>query len=227
MNSIETYILDTDIFNDERLYELLLTKMPAYRQQKVRSFIFAKDRRLALAAGVLLAYGLQDLRMSEHRDVLLGENGKPYLADNLHFNLSHSGSKAVCSFSDHEVGVDIEQILPVDDALIEHVSVASEQAYLFELEPEAQRQAFFDLWTAKESYMKFRGTGLMLPPKQLELRLGDPLRIKDAGKPANVEFKQYPLPGYCLTVCSETANFADSIKSVDNPDALAAIFSNL
>lgn len=226
MRSIETYILDTDIFNDERLYELLLTKMPAYRQQKVRSFIFVKDRRLALAAGVLLAYGLQDLGMSGHRDVLFGENGKPYLADSLHFNISHSGSKAVCSFSDHDVGVDIEQILPVGDALIEHVSVASEQAYLFELEPEEKRHAFFDLWTAKESYMKWRGTGLMLPPNQLELHRGDPLRISEAGQPTKVQFKQYRLPGYCLTVCSETANFADSITSVDNPDALAAIFSN-
>lgn len=226
MNPIETYILDTEIFNDERLYNLLLNSMPAYRQEKVRSFIFAKDRRLSLAAGILLAYGLQDRGVPEHEDVQLGENGKPSLVGNLHFNISHSGSKAVCSFSDHEVGVDIEQIQPVESALIENVCVASEQAYLYQLEPETQRQAFFDLWTAKESYMKWRGTGLMLPPKQLELSFGNPLRIKDAGEAVNVHFRQYPLPDYCLTVCSGGTDFADSLINVDNPEMLAAIFSN-
>lgn len=226
MNPIETYILDTAIFNDERLYNLLLNSMPVYRQEKVRSFIFAKDRRLSLAAGVLLAYGLHDRGISKHKDIQLGENGKPSLVGNLHFNISHSGSKVVCSFSEQEVGVDIELIQPVESALIEHVCVASEQTYLFGLEPNAQRQAFFTLWTAKESYMKWRGTGLALPPDQLELRFGDILSIKEAGKAVNVHFRQYPLPDYCLTVCSGSTDFADRLINVGNPGMLATIFAN-
>ncbi|NLB09484.1 MAG: 4'-phosphopantetheinyl transferase superfamily protein [Clostridiaceae bacterium] len=225
MISIETYIMDTEIISDERLYHRLLTNMPAYRQEKIRSYIFEKDRLLSLGAGALLAYSLGSRGISEHRDIQLGDNGKPYLSSRLHYNISHSGSKIVCSFSEQEVGVDLEQILPVDDSLIRQVCVASEQAHLLQLEPEAQGREFFVLWTAKESYMKLRGTGLALPPKQLELIFGDPLRIRDAGTSSNVQFRRYPLENYCLTVCSEHADFADSLISIDNPDELKAIFS--
>lgn len=225
MSLLESYILDTAMFSDERLYRLLLAKMPLYRQEKIQNFLFEKDRCLSLGAGVLLAYGLACRGIPEHRAVQLGDKGKPFLSGRLFYNLSHSGSKVVCSFSQEEVGVDIEQILPVEDALIRQVSVASEQAYLLQLEPETQMREFFVLWTAKESYMKLRGSGLSLPPKQLELSFGDELRIRDAGKPARVRFRQYPLPGYCLTVCSETADFADSIISLSDPDQLEAMFS--
>ena len=119
----------------------------------------------------------------------------------------------------------IEQILPVEDALIRQVSVSSEQAHLLQLDPETQRQEFYVLWTAKESYMKLRGTGLSMPPTQLELSFGDILRIRDAGKPAKVCFRQYPLQGYCLTVCSEHADFADSVISLSNPDLFKAILA--
>ena len=225
MDLIETYILDTKIFSDERLYRLLFSKMPAYRQEKVRNFIFEKDRRLSLGAGVLLAYGLSCRGIFEHQEVLLGDKGKPYLSDSLFYNISHSGSKVVCSFSDEEVGVDIEQILPVDENLIRQVSVSSEQAYLLQLEPEVQKQKFFDLWTAKESYMKLLGTGLSLLPTQLELSFGTELRIRDAGKQVKVCFRQYPLENYCLTVCSKKSDFADSLISLSNPDELEATFS--
>ncbi|NLC41122.1 MAG: 4'-phosphopantetheinyl transferase superfamily protein, partial [Clostridiaceae bacterium] len=189
MNLIETYILDTELFSDERLYRLLLAKMPAYRQEKVRSYIFEKDRLLSLGAGVLLAYGLNCRGIREHKEIRLGDKGKPYLSDDLFFNISHSGNKVVCSFSDEEVGVDIEQILPVDEALIRQVSVSSEQAYLLQLEPEVQRREFFALWTAKESYMKLLGTGLSLAPKQLELIFENDFRIRNDGEPAKVRFR--------------------------------------
>ena len=225
MSLIESYILDTEIFSDENLYRLLLARMPVYRQEKIQNYIFEKDRRLSLGAGVLLAYGLNCRGIAEHKDVQLGAKGKPYLSDKLFYNISHSGSKVVCSFSREEVGVDIEQILPVEDALIRQVSVSSEQAHLLQLDPETQRQEFYVLWTAKESYMKLRGTGLSMPPTQLELSFGDILRIRDAGKPAKVCFRQYPLQGYCLTVCSEHADFADSVISLSNPDLFEAILA--
>ena len=99
MISIETYIMDTKIISAEGLYHRLLTNMPAYRQEKIRSYIFAKDRLLSLGACVLLAYSLASHGVLEHKDVQLGDNGKPYLSDCLHYNISHSGSKVACSFS--------------------------------------------------------------------------------------------------------------------------------
>ena len=135
MSLIESYILDTEIFSDENLYRLLLARMPVYRQEKIQNYIFEKDRHLSLGAGVLLAYGLNCRGIAEHKEVQLGAKGKHYLSDTLFYNISHSGSKVVCSFSREEVGVDIEQILPVEDALIRQGCVSCVQANLLQLDP--------------------------------------------------------------------------------------------
>ena len=66
---------------------------------------------------------------------------------------------------DHEVGVDIEQIRPVPDAL----ELAREYFHPDEYEElsvaafEQQAQAFLSIWTMKEAYLKATGVGLTAP----------------------------------------------------------------
>ncbi len=91
-----------------------------------------------------------------------GEFGKPYLAAP-HFNVAHSGSMlCVAVSSASELGVDIEKIKPMRDAL----SIASrffsptESARLHALPPSQQAEAFFQCWTRKEAFVKATGQGL-------------------------------------------------------------------
>jgi len=62
--------------------------------------------------------------------------GKPFIRDvPLYSNISHAGEWVVCAISDYEVGIDIECIKEID----------------------------YDMWTLKESYIKWLGTGLSTP----------------------------------------------------------------
>lgn len=94
--------------------------------------------------------------------ILLGmnEHGKPYLKTDasLFFNISHSGDWVVCAFSDTEVGVDIERIGKERLGVAERFFHPREIAVLREMSEQAE--LFFRYWSAKESVLKYRGTGL-------------------------------------------------------------------
>ena len=87
-------------------------------------------------------------------------NGKPYFPGHpeRHFNLSHSGTLALCALSDAPVGVDIEVIRP---------RKASLPAYTFKGKDYERYEtlggdwdAFYTLWTEVESIIKYTGEGL-------------------------------------------------------------------
>jgi 4'-phosphopantetheinyl transferase len=87
--------------------------------------------------------------------------GKPFLP--LHpidFNVSHSGDYvvAVCAAS-NQVGVDIEQNRSIDISAYQSIFHTDEWAYL---QRENTADAFFEVWTKKESLLKARGTGFQV-----------------------------------------------------------------
>jgi 4'-phosphopantetheinyl transferase len=95
-----------------------------------------------------------------------GVHGKPHLGPGLpplEFNLSHSGGLGVVAVTqDRSVGVDVEQLRDVPDALSiadTHFSSA-ERAVLRSLPRVEQRGAFFRCWTRKEAVIKATGEGL-------------------------------------------------------------------
>ncbi len=86
--------------------------------------------------------------------------GKPELAGDLRFNLSHSGGLALYAFArTRAVGIDLERHR--DD--LDHESVA--ERFFSPVEVEALRklgehervECFFNCWTRKEAYIKARG----------------------------------------------------------------------
>ena len=90
-----------------------------------------------------------------------GKNGKPYLKnDELFFNLSHSGNLSVCAISDTEIGVDCEKVSPAKPHVL--------QAVFNELEQEKAKsdKAFTEIWTKKESVVKYYGGTIWADGKQ-------------------------------------------------------------
>lgn len=84
-----------------------------------------------------------------------GKNGKPYLKnDELFFNLSHSDNLSVCAISDVEIGVDCERVAPAKPHVLERI--------FNELERETAKsdKAFTEIWTKKESVVKYYGGSL-------------------------------------------------------------------
>ncbi len=93
---------------------------------------------------------------------LIGRNGKPYLENSpLFFNLSHSGNLLILAVATQEVGIDVQEKRE------KHYSSIQSRLTLAE-----QKEDFFRLWTAKESYVKYRGETLASLLKTLTFEQG-------------------------------------------------------
>lgn len=96
-----------------------------------------------------------------------GPHGKPALAGEdagagVHFNLSHSGDRALYAVADRVVGIDLEGWDRTMDsaAIAERICTPREWALFQALPAERLREAFFACWTRKEAIAKALGSGL-------------------------------------------------------------------
>jgi 4'-phosphopantetheinyl transferase len=149
--------------------------------------------------------------------------GKPFAEGwpHVHFNVSHSGEWVVCAVSEQSVGIDVEQIVPIDMALAKRYFSREEEADLFQQPAYRRLSYFYDLWTLKESYVKQRGMGLSLPLDAFSIRVhadGVPALIRRPDDEDGLRFKQYPVDGpYKLSVCALESAFAEqpAVLSID------------
>lgn len=92
-------------------------------------------------------------------NIALGAKGKPYFstAPRVHFSITHSGGYWMCAFSSREVGLDLQVHRTCSrEKLSQRFFHPKEDAFL-RLRDYAD---FFDLWAAKESYVKYTGCGI-------------------------------------------------------------------
>jgi 4'-phosphopantetheinyl transferase len=97
-----------------------------------------------------------------------GGNGKPKLAERfgvsgLQFNLAHSEELALLAVSlGCSIGIDLEKILPLHEAgeLVARFFSKRENAVFQKLTEDEQPEAFFNLWTRKEAFLKATGEGI-------------------------------------------------------------------
>jgi 4'-phosphopantetheinyl transferase len=137
-----------------------IDKITEKRKDRISRHIRQEDKARSLVAGLLLR---EVCGVECDTQLAYGEKGKPYLLDNtLKFNLSHSGDFVVLAVSDTEIGVDIEKIKPYNKAVAKRCFTSAELEWLSE---ENTNEAFYRLWTAKESIMKATGAGFSLPPQ--------------------------------------------------------------
>ena len=181
---------------DPTLFSRGLSRLPwAERREQVMRFRLEKDRRLCLGAGLLLAHALRDAGIS---DMCLGRlsNGKPILKNSpdVHFNLSHSGTLAVCAVSDQPVGADVERLQKADAGVAALCFQAAEQEWIFQ--SAAPDREFTRLWTRKESYLKLIGTGLFRSPGAFSVLPG-------SGRPEGVRFFETAQNEPLICVCTE------------------------
>ena len=104
--------------------------------------------------------------------------GKPFLtrpAQNLQFNLSHSGRHGLIAVAeDRSVGVDIEVRRPVSDLLgvVLQIATSREAKLLKQLSTSQVHSNFLDLWTRKEAVLKALGRGFLIDPREVEVGIG-------------------------------------------------------
>lgn len=206
------YLMDTRALEDPERFQAGYLKMPPWRKKKIDALRVEKAKRLSLAAGMLLHTALERAGAGD-TELSFGENGKPCLpGGGVEFNLSHSGRLAACAVSALPVGVDVEAYRRFDDKLLRHIYQDSELAAVrSRAAPEDEDRIFTELWTLKESFMKYLGTGLFLPPREIRIECATTPRAVCGRFPAAAKeayFTQYALEGHALAVCSHFRDFA-------------------
>ncbi len=218
MNSIKVYVGDTSSLEDTALFEKLCKTVSSQRLEKINRISRPEDKRLSLGAELLLKKALSDIGV-EVFEVDYIKNGKPCIkgAENLFFNLSHSGERIMCTVSSFEVGCDVEKIKPVNLKIAERFFFENEYKAIAELTTEKEQQdMFFRLWTLKESFMKVTGLGMKLPLDSFSINISeDGISVSQNVDEKTYYFKEYVLEtGYKYSVCG-LVNAFDDVINVD------------
>lgn len=147
---------------------------------------------------------------------VLNEWGRPDLPppSPLRFNVSHTTGLVVCLLSEaHEVGVDTELLAraPRLLALAPKVFAPRERRDLAALPAQRQEERAVLLWTLKESYIKARGMGLLLPLQAFafsfeddRIRLEVEPELEDDG--ARWQFQTQRLGGHLVSTAIANPN---------------------
>jgi len=92
--------------------------------------------------------------------ILRTEKGKPYFAafPQIHFSISHSKDYWACAVADQPVGLDLQYHKQGRlDQIPGRFFHPQEAAWL---KQQTSAEAFFQVWTSKESYVKWTGQGI-------------------------------------------------------------------
>lgn len=182
-----------------------LELLPPARQSRVMSYRQPKDRVRCLLSGLLLR---RFCGVVADAQLCYGENGKPGLKDHsLCFNISHSGDYVVLATGEDEVGVDIERCRPYHRGVPGRFFQPEEEEWLRQ---QANDEAFFYLWTGKESVMKLLGLGLALPAQSFSVLPMDSSPHAVTGKTMFFEWLAYQ--GHII--CRATFNAQKKLAAI-------------
>jgi len=194
------------------------------RQESIGRLRNPDDRRRSAAAETLLRLLLMErFGLASRGPIRLVRSaaGKPYLEDipNLEFNLSHAGRWVACAIDVQPVGIDVEQILPIDvEGIARRFFSQQEYADLMRWTEEERLSCFYRLWTLKESYLKAVGTGLQLPLDTFTVSAVDQhgnegpfFRIERSGSEHYRLFSRRIDEDHWLSVCAMHSEFSEPL----------------
>lgn len=115
---------------------------------------------LAEMAKNMYGYDLKE----ENNPVVRTTTGKPYLRlhRELFFNISHSGNWIVCVLGSVPAGIDIQYHRKIAiEKTAERICNPEEWKLFMKMRTEEEKEKLlFDIWTKKESYLKYTGEGI-------------------------------------------------------------------
>ncbi len=205
--------------------ESLLELLPPENRNFISRFRRNSSAQRSLFGELLLRHVLGQRLGIDGKAIVFSKskNGKPYLrASGIHFNLSHSGEYVAVALSDHDTGIDVEQIRPVNYRIAERFFSPEEVTALNSKSGSSKLEYFFDLWTLKESYLKMIGTGLTRSLSSFTVEFvngGFRMTEKSGSRKAEIFFKQYSIDdAYKLSVCSYNRSFSDEVVWIEAKD---------
>ena len=160
------YMINVNEFGEWNKYEYLKQFVSKECRKRADKFYFVEDAKRTVGAELLVRYYLRLNYNTSNRKIEMEYNqyGKPYIknSNDLYFNISHSCDWIICAWSNHEIGVDLENIRHIDLDIARVQFCNDEYTYIIEF-PELSYRRFMQIWTLKESYIKYIGKGLNIP----------------------------------------------------------------
>jgi len=159
-------------------YRSLLPLVSKEKQERIRLFRVLQDAQNTLLGDVLIRTEICRVTCLSNWELefSVNEYGKPFLINSacVHFSISHSKNYVVCSIANEPVGIDIEVTRPIDIKIAERFFAPDEVDYISRGQ---STKRFFEIWTKKESRIKWEGKGLSIPlssfsvldPSELEM----------------------------------------------------------
>lgn len=195
-----THILCADVSSaDEDIYNRLYEKSSPERKSQADRYLRHSDKLCCVTAHALLKYvlGTEDFQIEKQA------HGKPCVKDRKDFfyNLSHSGRYVVIAWGPSEVGVDVQQhdVSVGAEAIACRYFTTDECAYV-----RGDLPRFYEIWTKKESYLKFTGKGLKKSLGSFSTLLAD----------SGIRYRhRYLDGGYSLSLCTTEKN--DTFELLD------------
>jgi len=208
---------------DDALFNRLLDYLDGTKRERIAKRGNREDAKRTLIGDLMMRRQISSRLGIANRDIALAYNafGKPVLphSEGIHFNVSHSGEWIVCAGDNREVGVDVEQVRPIDLNIAKRFFHPSEFAQLMAVEDHRRLELFFKLWTLKESYIKAIGKGLSRPLNtfSFDLTNGVPTLDSGVGEDEGDYFcKLYDWDRhYLVAVCSRSALLPDAIERME------------
>ena len=168
-------------------------------KKQADSYLRQEDKLWCVKAYALLrrVVGLEECWIEK------SEFGKPYIKDreDFHYNLSHSGRYVVIAWGPSEVGVDVQQhdVSVGAEAIVCRYFTIDECAYIG-----GNLSRFYEIWTKRESYLKFTGKGLKKSLGSFSTILPD----------SGIRYRhRYLDGGYSLSLCTTEKN--DTFELLD------------
>ncbi len=195
---VDVYIVELD--RPESEVAALAVVLSTDERERVGRLRFERHRRrFTVCRGALREILASQMGTApESVRILLGEHGKPYVADGPQFNVAHSHELALIAVGDGpaDIGVDLELIRPDREVggLVSRYFSQAEQDGLARLPDDERVSAFHWCWTAKEACLKAVGVGLGEPLDSFDV-------VVDLAAPAGVLADRGPLGNGPWTLC--------------------------
>jgi len=228
-NTVQLYLAKIDLTLSKKDINSLLKHVSKGSRKRINKFRFIEDALHTLYGEVMVRFMVskQYSINIDQIEILKNTYGKPYIINPpIYFNISHAGEWVACAISGQNIGIDVELIKNENKDILDIARrFFHKEEYLFLRAKEESEciTAFYDLWTLKESYIKWIGTGLTTPLNSFYFNISDnQIFVTDINQVAHPFFRQYPISGYKLSVCSTIPCFPDQIDFVDMKEIISA-----
>ncbi|NLQ47984.1 4'-phosphopantetheinyl transferase family protein [Streptococcus mutans] len=188
---------------EDRMFFSLLELIEEEDRKQILRYQFWQDRQRSLLGHLLSRYAIVQEYSLTNKEIQIRRHayGKPYIKDysQIHYNISHSGEWVVVAIGKSPIGIDVENRREDWDLIGERVFSESEKYWS---QNSYKRKAI--LWTIKEAYVKYLGTGLSKSLNSFSIYIKRKI-ITEVQKPFQTSFDYFVLDNdYVCSECGYT-----------------------